>query len=75
MYKLLYVYSSVNCYVLVDRNCSRVSKSALELCVDAATLWYFCLLFSCMFAGTAQESINCTMLSIFKCCAGQPLTV
>jgi len=41
MQQLLYVYyATADSYILIDRNCLKVSKRALELFVDAATLRY-----------------------------------
>lgn len=43
---------SVDCYILIDRNCSRVSKVNLEFFVNAVALRCLYLLFSCMLVGT-----------------------
>lgn len=41
MQQLLYVYyTAVLTAILIDRNCLKVSKWAMEFCVDVATLRY-----------------------------------
>lgn len=61
-YRSYYVYHSVNWYIPIGRNCSRVSKSNPELFVDAATLRYLYFLFNYMFVGTYKEFVSSTVI-------------
>lgn len=67
MYKILYVYYSVDCYVLGSRNCLRVSKGAQEFFVDAATWRYFYFSFVCLWGQLKNIQVVKIMLSNFKC--------